>query len=206
MCIRDRCAINALRSLGVHTDYIKRGGERLGIYYCEHGASQRPSKIIYDRARSSISQVEPGEFDWEKIFEGADWFHFTGITPALGPNVAEVTCEAVKAAKSMGCLLYTSYPTHLVRQVPILACLLVAVASSPIFNVPYDAHDRTAVCSAHFPTLPVFQIPAHLPVHLFQILSLPQGRDVYKRQSYAFFMLLIVKGEPCFPDSVQMLP
>jgi 2-dehydro-3-deoxygluconokinase len=97
-----QCAINALRSLGVHTDYIKRGGERLGIYYCEHGASQRPSKVIYDRARSSISQVEPGEFDWEKIFEGADWFHFTGITPALGPNVAEVTCEAVKAAKSMG--------------------------------------------------------------------------------------------------------
>lgn len=97
-----QCAVNALRRLGVHTDFILRGGARLGIYFCETGASQRASKVIYDRAYSSISQVQPGEFDWPKIFEGVDWFHFTGITPALGDSVASVTLEAVKAAKAKG--------------------------------------------------------------------------------------------------------
>src|SRR5690554_1434682 len=76
-----QCAINALRGNGVNTEYVKRGGERLGIYYCENGASQRPSKVIYDRAGSSIAEVEVGEFDWKLIFDGASWFHFTGITP-----------------------------------------------------------------------------------------------------------------------------
>ncbi|HHX26437.1 MAG TPA: sugar kinase [Firmicutes bacterium] len=97
-----QCAVNALRNLGVHTDYIKRGGDRLGIYYCEAGASQRPSKVIYDRARSSISEVQPGEFDWPAIFEGVDWFHFTGITPALSDSAAQVTLEAAQAAKRQG--------------------------------------------------------------------------------------------------------
>ncbi|MBC7083726.1 MAG: sugar kinase [Firmicutes bacterium] len=97
-----QCAVNALRRLGVHTDYILRGGERLGIYFCETGASQRPSKVIYDRAHSSIAEVEPGEFDWPTILKGASWFHFTGITPALGDNVAAATLEALKVAKSMG--------------------------------------------------------------------------------------------------------
>ncbi len=97
-----QCAMNALRSLGVHADYILRGGERLGIYFCETGASQRPSKVIYDRAQSSISHVKPGEFDWPTILNGASWFHFTGITPALGDNVAAVTLEALKVAKSLG--------------------------------------------------------------------------------------------------------
>lgn len=97
-----QCAINSLRRFGVGTDYILRGGDRLGIYFLEHGASQRPSKVIYDRAGSSISQVEPGEFDWHTILEGADWFHFTGITPALGDGPAAVTLEAVKAAKELG--------------------------------------------------------------------------------------------------------
>lgn len=94
-----QCAVNELRRYGVHTDYMLRGGDRLGIYFCENGASQRPSKVIYDRASSSISQVELGEFDWERIFEGADWFHFTGITPALSDKAAAVTLEALKAAK-----------------------------------------------------------------------------------------------------------
>lgn len=94
-----QCAINALRQYGVKTDYVARGGERLGIYYLEHGASQRPSKVVYDRAHSSISQVEPGEFDWDTIFQTADWFHFTGITPALGEGPTTVTLEALKAAK-----------------------------------------------------------------------------------------------------------
>lgn len=97
-----QCAINALRSVGVNTKHIKRGGERLGVYFCETGASQRPSKVIYDRANSSISQVSPGEFDWFGIFQGADWFHFTGITPALSDKAAQVTLEAVEAAKSQG--------------------------------------------------------------------------------------------------------
>lgn len=97
-----QCAVNALRRLGVHTDYILRGGERLGIYFCENGASQRPSKVIYDRAHSSIAEVEPGEFDWPTILNGASWFHFTGIAPALGDNVAAATLAALKAAKSMG--------------------------------------------------------------------------------------------------------
>ena len=97
-----QCAVNALRALGVHTDYILRGGERLGIYFCETGASQRPSKVIYDRANSSVSQIEPGEFDWKRVFEGASWFHFTGITPALGDNVAAVVLEAITTAKAMG--------------------------------------------------------------------------------------------------------
>ena len=95
-------AINALRRYGVDTSMIVRGGDRLGIYYCEKGASQRPSKVIYDRANSSIATASADDFDWDKIFEGADWFHFTGITPALNPNVAAITLAACKAAKAKG--------------------------------------------------------------------------------------------------------
>lgn len=97
-----QCAVNSLRALGVNTEFILRGGDRLGIYFCENGAAQRPSKVVYDRANSSIAQVQPGEFDWERILNGASWFHFTGITPALGDNVAEVTREALEAAKRLG--------------------------------------------------------------------------------------------------------
>ena len=92
-------AVNSLRKFGVDTSLIVRGGDRVGIYYCEKGASQRPSKVIYDRAYSSISMAETTDFDWNKIFEGATWFHFTGITPALSNNVAEITLQAVKEAK-----------------------------------------------------------------------------------------------------------
>lgn len=97
-----QCAVNALRRYGVHTDFMVRGGDRLGIYYCEKGASQRPSKVIYDRAGSSIAEAEATEFNWETIFAGADWFHFTGITPALGGNMPAVCLEACKAAKKLG--------------------------------------------------------------------------------------------------------
>ncbi len=93
-----QAAINKLRYYGVDTSEIIRSGDRVGIYYLEAGASQRPSKVIYDRAHSSISQAELGDFNWEEIFKGASWFHFTGITPALGPNVAEVCLEACKEA------------------------------------------------------------------------------------------------------------
>ena len=95
-------AINALRRYGVDTSMIVRGGDRVGIYFNEKGASQRPSKVIYDRAGSSIAMAKPEDFDWAKIFEGADWFHFTGITPALGQNVADICLEACKAAKAAG--------------------------------------------------------------------------------------------------------
>lgn len=97
-----QCAINALRHYGVDTGKIVRGGERLGIYFVEKGASQRASKVIYDRANSSIAKAVAADFDWEKIFEGADWFHFTGITPALGGNLPEICLEACRAAKKLG--------------------------------------------------------------------------------------------------------
>ena len=95
-------AINSVRKFGVDTSKIVRGGERVGIYYCEKGASQRPSKVVYDRAYSSISMAKKGDFDWASIFEGVDWFHFTGITPALSDDVAEICLEAVQAARARG--------------------------------------------------------------------------------------------------------
>ncbi len=95
-------AIRELWGFGVDTSFIRRSGERVGVYYTEPGASMRPSKVIYDRAYSSISMVEPGDFDWQAIFEGASWFHTTGITPALSKGAADVTLEAVKTAKDMG--------------------------------------------------------------------------------------------------------
>lgn len=97
-----QCAVNALRKFGVDTKYMVRGGERLGTYYVEKGASQRASKVIYDRAYSAISLADPCDFDWDAIFEGADWFHWTGITPALGGNLPEICLEACKAAKAKG--------------------------------------------------------------------------------------------------------
>ena len=97
-----QAGVNSLRKFGVDTSDIVRGGSRVGIYFLEKGASQRPSKVIYDRAGSSIAEAVKEDFDWDKIFEGADWFHFTGITPALGDNVAEICLEAVKKAKEKG--------------------------------------------------------------------------------------------------------
>ena len=95
-------AINNLRKHGVNTSNIVRGGERLGLYYVEKGASQRPSKVIYDRKYSSFAMSHNEEYDWNKIFRGCKWFHFTGITPALGDNVAELTLEALKVCKEKG--------------------------------------------------------------------------------------------------------
>ena len=97
-----QAGVNSLRRFGVDTTYIARGGDRVGIYYLEKGASQRPSKVIYDRAGSSIATASKEDFDWEKIFDGVEWFHFTGITPALGDNVAEICMDACKAAKAKG--------------------------------------------------------------------------------------------------------
>ena len=97
-----QAAVNSLRKFGVDTSKIVRGGARVGIYYLEKGASQRPSKVIYDRAGSAFALSNADEYDWNAIFEGVDWFHFTGITPALGDNVAALTEAACKAAKAKG--------------------------------------------------------------------------------------------------------
>lgn len=97
-----QAAVNSLRGFGVGTDDIVRGGERVGIYYLEKGASQRGSVCIYDRANSAIQLARPEDFDWDRIFEGADWFHFTGITPALGENLVAICAEACAAAKARG--------------------------------------------------------------------------------------------------------
>ena len=97
-----QAAVNSLRRYGVDTSKITRGGDRVGIYFNEKGASQRPSVCIYDRAHSAISEATTADFDWDAIFEGVEWFHFTGITPALGANVVEICKEACKAAKAHG--------------------------------------------------------------------------------------------------------
>jgi 2-dehydro-3-deoxygluconokinase len=95
-------AINFLRQYGVHTEYIARGGERIGIYFLETGASQRPSKVVYDRAHSAISEIQSGEIDWNEVFKDAKWFHWTGITPALGKNTQTALKEACITAKNAG--------------------------------------------------------------------------------------------------------
>jgi 2-dehydro-3-deoxygluconokinase len=97
-----QCALNALRRYGVHTDFITRGGNRLGIYYLESGSCMRPSKVIYDRAGSSIAEAEPEDFNFDKIMEGADWFHWSGITPAISDKAANLTRIACEAAKRHG--------------------------------------------------------------------------------------------------------
>jgi 2-dehydro-3-deoxygluconokinase len=95
-------AVNALRKYGVNTQYIARGGDRLGIYFLETGASMRPSKVIYDRAHSAIAEALPEDFDFDAIMKGADWFHWSGITPALSDGAAELTRLACEAAKRNG--------------------------------------------------------------------------------------------------------
>ena len=95
-------AVRELKGFGVDVSHIARGGERMGIYYCEKGAAMRPSKVIYDRAHSAIAEACEADFDWKEIFDGAGWFHFTGITPALGGELPSITLQAAKTAKSMG--------------------------------------------------------------------------------------------------------
>ena len=95
-------AMRELRSFAVDTRHVRRAGNRVGIYFLETGANQRASKVIYDRAGSSMAEAKPGDFDWPKIFTGARWFHITGITPALSASAADLSLEAVKAAKASG--------------------------------------------------------------------------------------------------------
>ena len=95
-------AVNGMRRYGVHTNFIVRGGNRIGLYYAETGASMRPSKVIYDRANSAIAEAKPEDFDFDAIFEGADWFHWSGITPAISDASAECLRQACIAAKRHG--------------------------------------------------------------------------------------------------------
>ena len=91
-----------IRKFGVDVSNIKKGEGRLGVYFLETGSNQRPSKVVYDRADSAIAKVQPGAIDWAEAFKGAEWFHITGITPALSQNAADASLEAVKIAKEMG--------------------------------------------------------------------------------------------------------
>lgn len=99
--VGDSCR-NELRKYGVDVSQIVRGGERIGVFFCEKGASSRPSNVIYDRAGSAIAEAAAGDFDWDRIFDGAGWFHFTGITPALSDGMAAITEQACMAAKAKG--------------------------------------------------------------------------------------------------------
>ena len=101
------CALMALRKYGVGTQHIARGGERLGIYFLEIGAVSRGSKVVYDRAHSAISTIEKGTIDWEEVFNGASWFHWTGITPAISQGAADVCLEAIQAANQLGITVST---------------------------------------------------------------------------------------------------
>ncbi len=95
-------ALRELKSFGVDVSNVRRSGSRVGIYFLETGSNQRPSKVVYDRANSSIAEAGPGDFDWDAVFDGAEWFHITGITPALSQNAADMSMAAVKAAKKAG--------------------------------------------------------------------------------------------------------
>jgi 2-dehydro-3-deoxygluconokinase len=97
-----QAAVNAVRRYGVKDDYIVRAGDRVGIYFLETGASQRASKVIYDRNHAAVTSLKSGEIDWDNVFKGANWFHWTGITPALGPNVQRELREACLSARKAG--------------------------------------------------------------------------------------------------------
>ncbi|HOW86350.1 MAG TPA: sugar kinase [Candidatus Aminicenantes bacterium] len=95
-------AVAELRRRGVRTDFVVRHGKRLGVYYSETGADRRPSKVVYDREHSAIAEAAPGDIDWDEAFQGVDWFHTTGITPAISASAAELTLESVQAARRRG--------------------------------------------------------------------------------------------------------
>ena len=143
-----QAAVNSLRRYGVDTSKITRGGDRVGIYFNEKGASQRGSVCIYDRANSAIQLASTADFDWDAIFEGVDWFHFTGITPALGENVVEICREACKAATAHGvkisCDLWTreqarAAMTDLCQYVDV--CISNEEDAKDVFGIEAEATD-----------------------------------------------------------------
>lgn len=132
-------AISAVRAHGVDVSFINKTNGRVGIYYLESGANQRPSKVVYDREYTSISMAKPGDFDWKTIFSGAKWFHITGITPALTESTAELSIEAVKAAKAAGCtvsidLNYRKKLWNYGKKASEIMCKLVPYADVIIAN------------------------------------------------------------------------
>ncbi len=102
-------AVAELRRFGVDTSFVRRSGERVGIYFLEAGANQRASRVVYDRAHSALAAADPGAFDWDRVLEDADWFHVTGITPALSAAAATATLEAVRAARAKGITVSCDY-------------------------------------------------------------------------------------------------
>jgi 2-dehydro-3-deoxygluconokinase len=102
-------ALAELRGLGVDTQFVKRQGERMGIYFLEGGANQRASKVVYDRAGSSIASAKAGDFDWDRIFDGADWFHISGVTPAISASAAELSIASAKHARERGVTVSVDY-------------------------------------------------------------------------------------------------
>lgn len=106
--VGDAC-IASLRAFGVDTSMIRRQGERLGVYFLENGANQRPSRVTYDRAGSSISTAKPTDFDWDAVFDGADWFHISGVTPAISASAAELSVAAARAAREKGLTVSCDY-------------------------------------------------------------------------------------------------
>jgi 2-dehydro-3-deoxygluconokinase len=136
--VGDAC-IAELRSFGIDTSAITRQGERLGIYYLESGSNQRPSRVTYDRAGSSISSAKATDFDFDKMFDGADWFHISGVTPAISASAAELSLEAARAAKAKGLTVSCdyNYRKNLWRygkKAPEIMRQLVALASVGIAN------------------------------------------------------------------------
>ena len=101
------CALMEMRKRGVGTKHIAFGGDRLGIYFLETGAVSRGSKVVYDRAHSAIAEIESGMINWDSVFDGVEWFHWTGITPAISQGAADVCLEAVKAASAKGITIST---------------------------------------------------------------------------------------------------
>ena len=144
-------AVRAVRAEGVRADFIQRGGRRVGIYFAEAGASQRASTVIYDRAHSSISEMQPGAVDWAQVFEGAAWFHVTGITPALGPSAAACTREAVLAAKAAGARVSVdlNYRKKLWTEAEAQATMRPLMASVDL--VVANEEDMQAVLGLHVP-------------------------------------------------------
>ncbi len=102
-------AIQSVRAMGADTTFVRRSGDRIGVYFLETGANQRPSRVTYDRAGSSIAGAKPGDFDWPRILEGADWFHVSGVTPAISQNAADSTIEAIAAARTAGVTVSCDY-------------------------------------------------------------------------------------------------
>ena len=136
--VGDAC-VAELRSFGVDTSAIKRQGERLGIYFVENGSNQRPSRVTYDRAGSSISSAKPTDFDFDKVFDGADWFHISGVTPAISASGADLSLAAARAAKAKGLTVSCdyNYRKNLWRygkKAPEIMCQLVALATIGIAN------------------------------------------------------------------------